>query len=276
MSFRNQRSYIGGVQAVILDWAGTAVDFGSFAPTAVFLRLFEQHGVTITAAHARQGMGLMKKDHLRTIMQHPEVRTAWQAVHGAAPTAADIDRVYADFEPQQIASITEYAQPIPGLLDTVAFIHNRGWKIGTTTGYTRPMMVELAAAARAHGYEPDAIATPSDVPAGRPYPWMCYKLATELRVFPMAAMVKVGDTIVDIEEGLNAGMWTVGLALSGNMVGLSETEFVQLSHEEVAALRREILPRFFAAGAHFVIDTIADLPPVLDTIDARARCGEQP
>lgn len=276
MSFRYQRSYIGGLQAVILDWAGTAVDFGSFAPTAVFLRLFEQHGVTITAAHARQGMGLMKKDHLRTIMQHPEVRAAWQAVHGAAPTEADIDRVYADFEPQQIASITEYAQPIPGLLDTVAFIRNRGWKIGTTTGYTRPMMVELAAAARQYGYEPDAIATPSDVPAGRPYPWMCYKLATELNVFPMAAMVKVGDTLVDIEEGLNAGMWTVGLALSGNMVGLTEAEFARLSQEEVAALRQEIAPRFFAAGAHFVIDSIAHLPPVLDAIDARVRNGAQP
>lgn len=276
MSFRYQRSYIGGLQAVILDWAGTAVDFGSFAPTAVFLRLFEQHGVTITAAHARQGMGLMKKDHLRTIMQHPEVRAAWQAVHGAAPTEADIDRVYADFEPQQIASITEYAQPIPGLLDTVAFIRNRGWKIGATTGYTRPMMVELAAAARQYGYEPDAIATPSDVPAGRPYPWMCYKLATELNVFPMAAMVKVGDTLVDIEEGLNAGMWTVGLALSGNMVGLTEAEFARLSQEEVAALRQEIAPRFFAAGAHVVIDSIAHLPPVLDAIDARVRDGAQP
>lgn len=276
MSFRYRRSYIGGLQAVILDWAGTAVDFGSFAPTAVFLRLFEQHGVTITAAHARQGMGLMKKDHLRTIMQHPEVRTAWQAVHGAPPTEADIDRVYADFEPQQIASITEYAQPIPGLLDTVTFIRNRGWKIGTTTGYTRPMMVELAAAARQHGYTPDAIATPSDVPAGRPYPWMCYKLAIELNVFPMAAMVKVGDTLVDIAEGLNAGMWTVGLALSGNMVGLNEAEFARLGAAEVAALRNEIAPHFWAAGAHYVIDTVAGLPPVLEEIDRRVRHGEQP
>ncbi|MFN3335281.1 MAG: HAD family hydrolase, partial [Caldilinea sp.] len=170
----------------------------------------------------------------------------------------------------------EYAQPIPGLLDAIAFIRSHGWKVGTTTGYTRPMMVELAAAARRHGYEPDAIATPSDVPAGRPYPWMCYRLATELGVFPMAAMVKVGDTLVDVEEGLNAGMWTVGLTLSGNMVGLSEAEFAQLSKDEVTALRRQITPRFLAAGAHYVIDTIADLPPLLNVIDARLRQGEQP
>ncbi|GIV70050.1 phosphonoacetaldehyde hydrolase [Caldilinea sp.] len=276
MTFRYHRSYIGGVQAVILDWAGTTVDFGSFAPTAVFVRLFERHGVAITPAHARSGMGLMKKDHLRAILQLPEVRAAWEAVHGAPAGDADVDRLYADFEPLQIDVVADYARPIPGLLETVAFIRSRGWKIGTTTGYTRPMMEALAQAARAYGYEPDAIVTPSDAPAGRPYPWMCYKLAIDLQVYPMAAMVKVGDTLPDVEEGLNAGMWTVGVALTGNMVGLSEAEFAQLSAEEVAALRREAGARFLTAGAHYVIDSIADLPPVLERIDARVRNGEEP
>jgi phosphonoacetaldehyde hydrolase len=276
MTFRYHRSYIGGLQAVILDWAGTTVDFGSFAPTAVFVRLFERHGVTITPTHARSGMGLMKKDHLRAILQQPAVRTAWQTAHGAPPTDADVDRLYADFEPLQIDVVADYAQPIPGLLDTVAFIRSRGWKIGTTTGYTRPMMEALAQAARTAGYVPDAILTPSDVPAGRPYPWMCYRLAIDLQIYPMAAMVKVGDTVPDIEEGLNAGMWTVGVALTGNMVGLSEAELARLSAEEVAALRCEVSARFFAAGAHYVIDSIADLPKVLEQIDARVRNGESP
>jgi phosphonoacetaldehyde hydrolase len=276
MSFRYHRSYIGGLQAVIFDWAGTAVDFGSFAPAAVFVRLFERQGVAITAAQARQGMGLMKKDHLRTILHLAEVRTAWQTVHGDPPTDADLDRLYTDFEPLQIEVITDYARPIPGLLDTVAFIRSRGWKVGATTGYTRPMMEGLAQAARSFGYEPDAMLTPSDVPAGRPYPWMCYKLALDLQVYPMAAMVKVGDTIPDIEEGLNAGMWTVGVALTGNMVGLNEAEFAQLSADEVATLRREASERFFAAGAHYVTDGVADLPVVLEMIDARVRNGEAP
>lgn len=275
-AFRYHRSYVGGLQAVILDWAGTTVDFGSFAPTAVFVRLFERHGVTITPAQARSGMGLMKKDHLRAILQQPAVRTAWQRVHGATPIDADVDRLYADFEPLQIDAVADYAQPISGLLDTVAFIRGRGWKIGTTTGYTRPMMEALAQAARAAGYVPDAILTPSDVPAGRPYPWMCYRLAVELQVYPMAAMVKVGDTLPDIEEGLNASMWAVGVALTGNMVGLTETELSRLSAEEVATLRREVSARLFAAGAHYVIDSIADLPPVLEQIDARVRNGEKP
>lgn len=85
------RVYRGPLKAVILDWAGTTVDYGSFAPTAVFLRLFASWGVSITTTQARIPMGLMKKDHLRAITQMPEVMKAWQATHGAPCSEADID-----------------------------------------------------------------------------------------------------------------------------------------------------------------------------------------
>jgi phosphonoacetaldehyde hydrolase len=48
MDFVYQRSYRGPLKAVILDWAGTTIDFGSFAPVAVFLHLFERHGISIS------------------------------------------------------------------------------------------------------------------------------------------------------------------------------------------------------------------------------------
>jgi phosphonoacetaldehyde hydrolase len=276
MAFRSHLPYRSGLRAVVLDWAGTTVDFGSFAPTAVFIRLFERHGVPITAAQARQGMGLMKKDHLRTILAQEEVRARWQSVHQRVADEEAIEAMFADFEPMQIECIADYAEPIPGLHEAVAFIRDHGWKIGTTTGYTRPMMEALLPAAQSHGYTPDAWVTPSDVPAGRPYPWMCYELAMRLQVFPMSALVKVGDTLPDIAEGLNAGMWTVGLALSGNMLGLTLDEFAALSPAEVSERHVEILQRFDTAGAHFVVDTIIDLPKVLDTIDALVRANERP
>jgi hypothetical protein len=57
---------------------------------------------------------------------------------------------------------------------------------------------------------------------------MCLQNAMQLRIFPMEAIVKVGDTLPDIEEGLNAGMWTIGLAKTGNEVGLNEAEIAKL------------------------------------------------
>lgn len=264
------------VKAVILDWAGTAVDYGSFAPTAVFLRLFESQGVHITAEDARSGMGLMKKDHLRNILSRPSVAQAWQAVHGVPCSDTDLDNLFANFIPMQMAVLTEYATPIPGLLDVVSDLRERGIKIGSTTGYIRSMMDVLAPKAKENGYEPDCVVCPDEVPAGRPYPWMCYQNAMQMGVYPMSAMVKVGDTVVDMQEGLNAGMWTVGLSLTGNLVGLYETEVEALSKEKRQELRCRAEMQLYKVGAHYVIEGIWDLPGVLNDIEFHLARGEHP
>lgn len=276
MEFVFRRSYRGPLKAVILDWAGTAVDYGSFAPTAVFLRLFESEGVAITAADARSGMGLMKKDHLRTILARPGVSAGWERAHGAPAGEADIDRLFESFVPMQLSVLKDYAEPIPGLLEVLDDVRKRGMKIGSTTGYIRPMMDILAPEAAGKGYAPDCIVCPDEVPAGRPYPWMIYKNAIELGVYPMPAMVKVGDTLPDIDEGMNAGLWTVGLALTGNLVGLTEAEVSMLPAAEKTALRDSAAAQLHKAGAHYVVDGIWDLPKVLDDIELCLRHREQP
>jgi phosphonoacetaldehyde hydrolase len=276
MEFMFRRLYRGRLKAIILDWAGTAVDFGSFAPTAVFLRLFDSQGVTITADDARSGMGLMKKDHLRTILARPKVAEAWESVHSAPASESDIDALFENFVPLQRAVLKDYAVPIPGLLDVIKVVRKRGMKIGSTTGYLRSMMDILAPEAAKHGYTPDCIVCPDEVPAGRPYPWMCYQNAIRLGVYPMPAMVKVGDTLPDIAEGLNSGMWTVGLSLTGNLVGLSEADVDALSPKKVESARETAASQLYQAGAHYVLDTIRDLPVALNDIELRLRRGEQP
>jgi phosphonoacetaldehyde hydrolase len=276
MDFLYRRSYRGPIKAAILDWAGTAVDYGSFAPTAVFLRLFKSQGVRITDEDARSGMGLMKKDHLRTILSRPPVAEAWKSAHGALYSEADVNDLFENFVPLQLAVLTEYATPIPGLLEVVKDLRARSIQIGSTTGYLRSMMAVLAPKAKENGYEPDCIICPDEVPDGRPYPWMCYRNAIQLGVFPMQAMLKVGDTFVDIEEGLNAGMWTVGLSQTGNLLGLSEAEVQALAPDERKTENQRIASQLYKAGAHYVIEGIWDLPVVLNEITARLAHGEQP
>lgn len=268
--------YRGLLKAAILDWAGTTVDYGSFAPTAAFIRVFERRGVKIDIDHARAPMGLMKKDHLRAIAHLAEVEARWQAVHGRLCSADDIDAMFAEFVPLQIECLAEYASLIPGTLEAVEAFRRRGMKVGSTTGYTREMMLVLAPEAKKNGYEPDAWVAASDVPAGRPYPWMCYQNAIQLRVFPMAACVKIGDTLVDIEEGLNAGMWTIGLALSGNELGLTQAEVAKLSPEVLETQRRKISARMFQAGAHYVVDGIWECVAIVNEINDRLARGERP
>ena len=276
MDFFYRRSYRGPVKAVILDWAGTAVDYGSFAPTAVFLRLFENQNVRITPEDARSGMGLMKKDHLRTILARPSVAQAWKSVYGKPPSNEDLESLFDLFLPMQLSVLKEYAQPIHGLLEVVEELRSQGVKIGSTTGYTRAMMNVLAPEARKNGYEPDCIVCPEEVAAGRPYPWMCYQNAIQLGVYPMQALIKVGDTLPDIEEGLNAGMWAVGVSLTGNLLGLKEAEVQALSAPEKENLNRKAKSQLYQAGAHYVIDGIWDLPDILKEIESCLAKGEHP
>lgn len=89
-------------------------------------------------------------------------------------------------------------------------------------------------------------------------------------------MVKVGDTLVDVEEGLNAGMWTVGVALTGNLLGLREEEVNALTDEGCQEVRERIGALLYRAGAHYVIDGIWELPSVLAEVHARLARGERP
>ncbi|GFK92993.1 Phosphonoacetaldehyde hydrolase [Fundidesulfovibrio magnetotacticus] len=264
------------VKAVVLDWAGTVVDHGCIGPVAVFVEVFKRHGVDVTVAHARKPMGLMKKDHVRSMTRDPEVAALWRAAHGRDPDEADVDAMYLLTEPLMVECIARHADIIPGALDAVAAFRAMGLKVGSTTGYTRPMMDVMTVEAAKKGYVPDTMVCSSDTPAGRPTPFMCYQAALNLGVFPFWEMVKIGDTESDVAEGKNAGMWTIGLSTSGNEMGLTEAELAALDPAEKAARQEAVTKRLLAVGAHYVVPSLADCPPLLAEIDARLARGERP
>lgn len=272
----NHHVYTGSLQAVIFDWAGTMVDYGCFAPVAVFIEVFKRQGIEISVAQARAPMGLEKRDHIRAIAGHPEVVQQWQAVHNRQWDETDIDQMYQDSVVVQTACVADYADLIPGALESLRLCRERGLKVGSSTGYNREVLAALLPVATERGYEPDAVVCPSDVPAGRPAPWMMYQNAMNLGVYPFAAVVKVGDTVPDIEEGLNAGAWTVAVSQTGNELGLNANEVASLDETALTARLAPIEAKLREAGAHFVIRSVADLPPVLDEIENRLRAGEQP
>jgi phosphonoacetaldehyde hydrolase len=276
MDFTYSRSYRGPLKAVILDWAGTTMDYGCYAPAVVFVQVYERKGVPITMAEAREPMGAHKKVHIRMISKMDAVAERWEKVHGRRPTEDDVDAMFEDFVPLQLACLADYADLIPGCLEAVADFRQRGLQIGSTTGYTGEMMELLLAEAKKRGYEPDASVCATDVPAGRPYPYMCLKNAIDLQVYPMEAIVKVGDTLPDIDEGLNAGMWTIGLAKTGNEIGLNEAEIAALAPDVYEAKLARAYKRMHQTGAHYVVDSISDVPPLLDDINARLARGERP
>jgi phosphonoacetaldehyde hydrolase len=235
---------MGLIRAVVLDWAGTAVDRGSLAPVRTIQQVFERHGVIVSEDAARRDMGLPKREHLRRLLTTID----------PAAGERDLDAYYDEFVPIQLEMLREHSAVIPGVVEAVNEMRGRGIRIGSTTGYTRAMLDVVVAKAREQGYDPDCAIAPEEAGAGRPHPYMMYLAAIRLERYPLGAFVKVGDTPVDIEEGRNAGAWTVGVSETGNS-------------------NRDALER---AGAHFVIDSVADISPVLDMIELHLAAGRRP
>ncbi len=276
MTFRYHRSYRGPIRSVILDWAGTTMDFGCMAPAVVFVEVYKRQQVPITMDEARAPMGAHKRVHIKKISEQDSVRSRWQEAHRCLPTDDDVDTMFADFVHLQLECLSNYSELIPGTLEAVEQCKKRGYKIGSTTGYLPEMMEINLRDAERQGYVPDSTVSAGQVPAGRPYPFMCLQNMINLQVSPVEACVKVDDTIPGVEEGLNAGMWTVGLAVSGNEVGLPLDEWEALPEDEQQVKRQWAYRRMETCGAHYVVDTIADLMPCLDDIEARMARGEKP
>jgi phosphonoacetaldehyde hydrolase len=264
------------VRAVLLDWAGTTVDHGCFAPVSVFIAVFAARGVDITDAEARAPMGMYKRDHIAAVAAMPAVAERWRAAHGRDVTEADIDALFADAIPQQIAVIPQYAGVIAGAVETAARLRERGIFIGSCTGYTRAMMDALVPLVAAQGFAPNCIVTPDEVRSGRPAPYMAHENIARSGIYPAVAWVKVGDTEVDMVEGRNAGMWTVGVTRTGSLVGLSAEAAAALDPHALERQVTDAAGHLYNAGAHMVIDSITDLPAVLDVIDRRLAAGGRP
>jgi phosphonoacetaldehyde hydrolase len=267
---------MGFLKAAVFDWAGTVVDFGSRAPMGVFVEVFRTFGVDISIAEARGPMGLPKWQHIEALMAAPRIAGAWADARGHQPTRADIDAVYEVFTPLNARVVTNYAKLVPGTVEVVNALRERGMRIGSTTGYTREIMERLLPVAASQGYAPDNLVCAGDLPAGRPSPLMMYRTFADLGVYPPSTVVKVDDTEPGIAEGRAAGTWTVGVAVSGNALGLSEEEWRALDavqREERGGAARATLR---ATGADYVIDTIADLLAVIDEIERRSAAGDRP
>lgn len=264
------------IPAVILDWAGTTVDFGSLAPVAALQRIFEENGVPISTAEAREHMGVLKRDQIRSICAGRRVQEAWSSLHGQPPVEPDVERLFTEFLPRQAEVIAEFSVPIPGVCETVEAWKAAGLRIGSTTGYTRALLDMVIPVAAAGGYSPDASVTPDEVGGGRPKPFMCYRNAILLGAFPLWRCVKIGDTPSDIAEGINAGMWTIGITATGNEVGLSRGEWESLPCDERAAREKDAARRLNEAGARFIAPSLADCTGILDDIERRLAAGEKP
>ena len=252
------------IKAVIFDWAGTTVDFGCMAPVRAFVEVFKEFGIEPTMEEVREPMGMLKIDHIRTMLKMDRIRGLWREKYGADPTEEDAQKMYAIFEEKLLSILHLYSDPKPGVAEAVNRLRRNGFRIGSTTGYNDKMMEIVVPAAKEKGYEPDVWFSPDSTgQKGRPWPYMIFRTMEALGIKKVRRVLKVGDTVSDIKEGRNAGVWSAGIVEGSSEMGLTLEEYEALSPEERAEKCDETAQKFLDAGADKVFYTIKDLTDYL-------------
>ncbi|MBY5943524.1 phosphonoacetaldehyde hydrolase [Halomonas sp. DP5N14-9] len=264
------------LEAVIFDWAGTLVDFGSFAPTQVFVEVFAEIGVAVSLDEARGPMGMSKWDHIRALCDLPDIAERFRRACGHSPSDEDVDVLYRRFMPLQVAKVAEHSAPIPGARECLAGLRGRGLKIGSCSGYPAEVLAPVRRAARQAGLEVDHAVAGDEVVRGRPGPAQALANVVALGIGDVAACVKVDDTAPGIEEGRAAGMWTVAVTDTGNAMGLDLEGYQATPPDALERRRRHVAERLSACRPHYLIASVAELDGVLDQIAARLARGERP
>ena len=273
-----EKRYKGKVQAVILDWSGTTADAYVVAPAVVFVEVFKRQKVEISMLEARGPMGLRKDLHIKALTEVDEIKERWKKIHGKYPEQSDVDRMFADFVPLQLDCLRKYTTLLPGVAEVTQRLQKQGIKIGSTTGFVRSMVDILEEDSAKQGYKPDASVAGDEVTSGaRPSPHMLYKNLDMLNITPIQSVVKVDDTASGVGEAVNAGCWGIGVTRYSNYMDVDTPEDgKKLSEDEIkkrVAKTKDILEK---AGAHYILESIADIEPVIEDINKRIARGERP
>lgn len=263
---------MGKIEAVIFDWAGTTVDYGCFAPVQVFIEIFQHVGIEPTMEEVRKPMGMLKRDHIKTMLGMERIHGLWLAKYQREYTEEDIDGMYEMYEKKLLNILEQYADPKPYVPETVAKLREMGIKIGSTTGYNDKMMEIITKKAEKNGYKPDVWFSPNAVGnVGRPYPYMIFKNMEVLGCSKVQSVIKIGDTVSDIKEGKNAGVISVGVLEGSSEMALTEAEYEALSEIEKEEQLIKSAKKFQIAGSDYIIRNISELPNLIEQVSQRRR-----
>ncbi len=277
-NYTYSRSYRGKVQALVLDWSGTIADAYVIAPAVVFLEVFKNQGVEISMEEARGPMGLRKDLHIKMLTEDPVIAERWKSIKGKYPDQSDVDAMFKDFVPAQLDCLRKYTTILPGVKDVLVDLQKQGLKIGASTGFVRSMVDILLEDSIKQGFTPDATVAGDEVINGaRPAPHMVWKNLDLMNISEIKSVVKCDDTVSGVGEALNAGCWGVGLVRYSNYMNINSLdEETTLSEAEIQRRMAHTRKILLESGAHYVIDSLVDLPAVIDDINARLARGEKP
>ena len=220
------------IQFAMFDMAGTTVnDNVDGHPLMVIsmIRAFAKHGIELAPDIINKHRGKQKSEAIQTLLRE---------VAELPPADAERvgDSVYYDFLHELESNLSSISE-IDGATELFRHLKFKDIYVGVGSGF--PMQVVQAIISRLGWMDEgllDYVESAEQIGVGRPNPKMILDAMKRLGITDGLAVVKIGDTVVDVQEGKNAGVWTVAV-LTG-----SQTE-----------------AQLMAAGPDYILSSIREL-----------------
>lgn len=168
--------------------------------------------------------------------------------------------------------VAEHAEVTPGALDSLRSLQHQQIPCAWLDELPPALSHSLAAALPEWIKPSQHLATNIPWPA----PNACWQALMALNVERLDGCVLVSGEPRLLQSGLNAGLWTIGLASCGSLCGLAPNEWHALSQKEREHLRGKATLHLFSLGVHSVIDHLGELDTCLADISLRRLKGEKP
>jgi phosphonoacetaldehyde hydrolase len=260
--------YKGKIKGIIFDTVGVLVDCGCLHHNKAIANIFKMRNIELKESLIRNFNGLTLKDQLKKIVTDRRVLNDWKKIYGNKPNDEDLAMLLQDLINRIAASIPEKDYIIDSYKKKFNKLNNKGYKIALTCEYPPALASLIFDKLQKDGFKFSQSITINDTMVGAPFPWMCYMSAIKLNVFPLNAIIRVGDSPYNIEEGINANMWTAGVVNTGNLIGLSKDEMRRKGVDKLHKKVKSAYKKFKKKGAHYVIDSINDISWVIDDINS--------
>lgn len=226
---------LANIKLLVFDLAGTTVDdsIEGVPLVAVAMReTFSKHGYDIDVEIVNKYRGMEKRDAIQSILNE---------LHKQSNTSPniDVDVIFRDFKYFLNEHLASIKNEIPGTTDVFRKLKSAGMKIAVGSGFPHSV-VETITSTLNWTELVDYLSSAEKAGHGRPHPAMILSAMKFLGISDPRAVVKVGDTKIDVHEGKNAGCWTVSV-----LTGTQTKEYIKESNPD------------------FIINSIADLPDLL-------------
>lgn len=198
------------IELAVFDMAGTTVDEHG-AVYAALRACVERTGAAVDEGDLQTWMGTDKREAIHALT----------GLGGGTPTPELVEEAYADFRGilRQAYADTPPV-PLAGAEKALAELRDRGVKVALTTGFSDDVagpLLESLGWSTGEGGNLDAVVTSDEVPRGRPAPHMIHRAMEKTGVLDVRRVLAAGDTLVDLEAGMNAGAGEVVGVLTGEL-----------------------------------------------------------